>query len=86
MNLNKDLGKKKIENMLPTNVCMFHKLSETIFTFYFLVCVVCILTYFHSCTGSFPFIFNFIHTFSKVKFPPSSGRQVLLIAVNKPDV
>ena len=31
--MNKNLGKKKIENMLPTIVCMFYELSETILLF-----------------------------------------------------
>ena len=80
------LGKNKIENMLPTKVCMFCELSEP---FYFLRCVICILAYFSSCTGTYPFMFNFVHTFSKLKLPPpppGSGRQVFLFTVNKPDV
>ena len=38
--------------------------------FYSLVCVICILTYFNPCTASHPFMFNFVHMFSKVKLPP----------------
>ena len=38
--------------------------------FYFLVCVICILTYFSYYTGTYPFLFNFFHTFSKVKLSP----------------
>ena len=60
------LGKNKIENMLPTKVCMFYELQKP---FYFLVCIIYILTYFNSCTGTYPFILNFVHTFSKVKLP-----------------
>ena len=33
MNLNKSLGKKIIENMLPMKVCMFYEISETILLF-----------------------------------------------------
>ena len=66
--LNKNVGKKKIENMGPTKVCMFREHRGTV---YFLVCVICIMILFNSCTGTtYPFMFNFVHPFSKVKLPP----------------
>ena len=54
VNVNKNLGKKIIKNILPTKVCMFYELSETILL---LVCVICILTCFNSCIGIHPMLY-----------------------------
>ena len=83
VNLNKNLGKKKIESMLPTKISMFYELSETILVF--------ALHYLHL------YFFQFLHRYLSLhvqfcsyvfqaKLAPSSGRQVFLSTVNKPDV
>ena len=58
-----NLAKKIIGNMLPTKVCNIQK------PFYFLVCVICILTYSKSCIGTNLFMFTLY--VSKVKLRPS---------------
>ena len=80
MNLNKNMGKKKIGNILATKVCMLYELSETILLFRLRYSM---LTYFSSYTGTYSLMVNFVYTLSKVKLPPGPGRQVFFLTLNK---
>ena len=64
--LEKKREKKKIANMLPTNVSMFYELSETILPFCQCYLHLDVFEFLHRYLS---FIFNFLSTFSKVKLP-----------------
>ena len=72
MNVNKNVGKKMIENMLPTKVCMFYELSETILLFGLHYLHLDLFQFLHK----YPFLHDqFVNRFSKLTLRASSGRQ-----------
>ena len=69
MNVNKNLGKEKITNMLPTNVCLFNALSQTILLFG--------LPYLH--LDVVQFLHKLCYVINVVQFSPLSFQAVVLL-------